>query len=243
MRRARLEERQRRQERIHARRAALRRQRLETRRQREEELARRDAVRRERRRGLRERWGAMRNRAGAGASTAAEAPAERGSPRTRSVLIRGGLVAAAATAGLLVGRGSGDSDGSPPPAREADRTVSTYERALDRELDAVAEQRAATLSRLRAAETPDAQASSLAELAAVHSSAADRLARLDPPPGLEPDAQELGRSLRRVALVYERLARAARRGDQRTYSEAQDAVRRADARMQATLAQFAPRPG
>jgi hypothetical protein len=109
---------------------------------------------------------------------------------------------------------------------------------LDRAMRTLAAQLVVSRRELQAAKRPAAQGRVAAELRGAYRRAADALGRERVSPAVAADRRAIEAALRRVATEYERLARAARSGEERSYDRARSAIRRAEADVRRALAQL-----
>jgi hypothetical protein len=91
---------------------------------------------------------------------------------------------------------------------------------------------------LRAARRPAGQGRVAGELRGAYRRAAGAVGRGDVSPAVAAGREAIEAALRRAATRYERLARAARAGEQRSYDRARGAIRRAEAGVRRALGQL-----
>jgi hypothetical protein len=154
------------------------------------------------------------------------------------------LVVAAAVAGLLVGRSTGeDTTSSQPIVAASSPQPGDYERAVGAQLQELAAARSSALERLRHARGPSAQAAASRDLAAAYGQAADVIAATSTPASLKAVRRRLVDGLTRLAHGYRKLARGAAEQNASGYEEGRRAVDRAEGDLEHGLNRIQEAPG
>jgi hypothetical protein len=155
-----------------------------------------------------------------------------GSSLGRGIAIAVAVLAVGGAAGMLAGSlTESDADTAAPTGD----TTAAYERALDREVAALDNARAAEFEELQAAGNPGDQSSASKDLAATHRQAARSLEAIDAPAPMREPAESLAITLMGVADAYQRLAGAAKNRDPDAFKAGQGAVRQAETDLQESL--------
>lgn len=154
--------------------------------------------------------------------------------RTAALAAGGLLVLGLAAAGYAIGSGSGEQTADDPqvsagaPASEADPA---YAGGVNSAFKALGKSTSASAAALRKADTNDAQADELDQIAAAYGKAAAAIAKLPPPAGAEGASKAIQSALRAERDAYRRMAAAAREGDEQAYARARAAVQRGQVRL------------
>jgi hypothetical protein len=154
------------------------------------------------------------------------------------------LAVAAAVAGLLLGRSTGDNATTTQPAiAPASSQLADYEHAVGGQLQELAGARALALERLRHARSPAAQAAAGRDLAAAHRHAADAIAATATPASLKAVRRRVVDDLTHLAHGYRQLARGAADHNASRYTEGRRAVKRAEGDLGHGLDRIQEAPG